>query len=202
MTTLQPDRGCNPPRYGKWLVWACRCKWQTYFLSVTVIRRDKEIDVAAGDVRMVILIQEKGHQQFLWPVLRQKPMDSNATGILGGWKGWDCLNDLISGQPYVELMFAPNCAGWCGNNSLKDTHIEVPALFLVSVCSALKPAVYEEVPQTPLTKLKISNQETDVTRYVLFCLISWYKKREPFESILINITLIYKDIWLFMCFLL
>ncbi|XP_041807926.1 inter-alpha-trypsin inhibitor heavy chain H3-like isoform X2 [Chelmon rostratus] len=79
--------------------------------SVTVIRRDKEIDVAAGDVRMVILIQEKGHQQFLWPVLRQKPMDSNATGIL-----------------------------------------------------ALKPAVYEEVPQTPLTKLKISNQETDVTR--------------------------------------
>ncbi|XP_070815893.1 uncharacterized protein [Chaetodon trifascialis] len=74
--------------------------------SVTVIRRDKEIDVTAGDIRMVILIHEEGHRQFLWPVIRQKPSDSSVTGIL-----------------------------------------------------ALKPAVYEEVLQTPLTKLKINNQD-------------------------------------------
>ncbi|KAM9361282.1 inter-alpha-trypsin inhibitor heavy chain H3-like [Symphorus nematophorus] len=79
--------------------------------SVTVIKRNKEVDVAAGGVRMVILIQDKGTASFLWPVLRQQPSDPNVTGIL-----------------------------------------------------ALKPAVYEEVQQTPSTKLKINNQEIDVTR--------------------------------------
>ena len=38
---------------------------------------------------------------------------------------------------------------------------------LSSVCPALKPAVYEEVQQTPSTKLKIEDQEVDVTRYIL-----------------------------------
>ncbi|XP_074492235.1 inter-alpha-trypsin inhibitor heavy chain H3-like isoform X4 [Sebastes fasciatus] len=79
--------------------------------SLTVIRRDKEVDVAAGDTRMVFLIHEKEGVKFLWPVLRQQPSDNNATGIL-----------------------------------------------------ALKPAVYEEVQQTPSTKLKIEDQEVDVTR--------------------------------------
>ncbi|KAI3370062.1 hypothetical protein L3Q82_024851 [Scortum barcoo] len=60
---------------------------------------------------MVILIHEQGGRKFFWPVLRQRPSDTNVTGIL-----------------------------------------------------ALKPAVYEEVQQTPSTKLKIKNQETDVTR--------------------------------------
>ncbi|XP_037626250.1 inter-alpha-trypsin inhibitor heavy chain H3-like isoform X10 [Sebastes umbrosus] len=79
--------------------------------SLTVIRRDKEVDVAAGDTRMVFLIHEKDGVKFLWPILRQQPSDNNATGIL-----------------------------------------------------ALKPAVYEEVQQTPSTKLKIKDQEVDVTR--------------------------------------
>uniref|UniRef100_A0A8C9ZUM7 Inter-alpha-trypsin inhibitor heavy chain H3-like n=2 Tax=Sander lucioperca TaxID=283035 RepID=A0A8C9ZUM7_SANLU len=79
--------------------------------SLTVIRRDKEIDVGAGDTRMVIYIHEKDGVEFLWPVLRQQPLDNNITGII-----------------------------------------------------ALKPAVYEEVQQTPSTKLKIKDQEIDVTR--------------------------------------
>ncbi|XP_018536979.1 inter-alpha-trypsin inhibitor heavy chain H3 isoform X8 [Lates calcarifer] len=79
--------------------------------SVTVIRRNKEVDVAAGDVRIIILTHEKDGKEFLWPVLRQQPSANNAEGIL-----------------------------------------------------ALKPPVYEEVQQTPLTKLKIKDQEVDVTR--------------------------------------
>ncbi|XP_062271371.1 inter-alpha-trypsin inhibitor heavy chain H3-like isoform X1 [Scomber scombrus] len=79
--------------------------------SVTVIRRDQEIDVTAGDTRMVILLHERNGRKFLWPVLRLKPSDSNAEGIL-----------------------------------------------------ALKPAIYEKVQQTPSTKLKIKDQEIDVTR--------------------------------------
>ncbi|XP_070759209.1 inter-alpha-trypsin inhibitor heavy chain H3-like [Enoplosus armatus] len=78
--------------------------------SVTVIRRDKEVDVAAGDTRMVIVIHEQGDKEFIWPVLRQQPSDNNVTGML-----------------------------------------------------ALKPAVYE-VQQTHSTKLKIKDQEIDVTR--------------------------------------
>ncbi|XP_022602555.1 inter-alpha-trypsin inhibitor heavy chain H3-like isoform X3 [Seriola dumerili] len=79
--------------------------------SVTVIKRNKEVDVAAGDIRIVILVHEKDGEKFLWPVLRQKPSDNNIEGIL-----------------------------------------------------VLKPAVYEEVQQTPLSKLKIKDQEIDVTR--------------------------------------
>ncbi|XP_078104716.1 inter-alpha-trypsin inhibitor heavy chain H3-like isoform X2 [Sander vitreus] len=79
--------------------------------SLTVIRRNKEIDVAAGDTRMVIYIHEKDGVEFFWPVLRQQPLDNNVSGII-----------------------------------------------------ALKPAVYEEVQQTPSTKLKIKDQEIDVTR--------------------------------------
>ncbi|XP_033994592.1 inter-alpha-trypsin inhibitor heavy chain H3-like isoform X5 [Trematomus bernacchii] len=77
--------------------------------SWTIIRRDKEIDVAGGDTHLVILIQGKDAQSFLWPVLRQQSSDS-AEGIL-----------------------------------------------------ALNP-VYEEVPQIPFTKLRIKDQEIDVTR--------------------------------------
>ncbi|XP_033994577.1 inter-alpha-trypsin inhibitor heavy chain H3-like isoform X3 [Trematomus bernacchii] len=77
--------------------------------SWTIIRRDKDIDVAGGDTHLVILIQGKDAQSFLWPVLRQQSSDS-AEGIL-----------------------------------------------------ALNP-VYEEVPQTPTTKLRIKDQEIDVTR--------------------------------------
>lgn len=148
-----------------------------------MIRRDKEIDVAAGDARIVILIHEKGGKNFLWPVLRQRPSDTNITGILGGWKGWICLYDFRSDQ-CVKSVFAPSCAGWWRNNSLKDTIfwccVPLSVSFLASLLHGLsslhpvlKPEVYEEVQQTPTTQLKINNQEIDVTRYILFCIISW-----------------------------
>uniref|UniRef100_UPI0037E95826 inter-alpha-trypsin inhibitor heavy chain H3-like n=1 Tax=Semicossyphus pulcher TaxID=241346 RepID=UPI0037E95826 len=79
--------------------------------SATVIRRDREIDVAVGDMRMVFLIHGKNFNQFLWPVMRQMPTDTNVTGLL-----------------------------------------------------ALKPAVYEEVQQSP-PKLMIDNKEIDVARH-------------------------------------
>ncbi|XP_051804395.1 inter-alpha-trypsin inhibitor heavy chain H3-like isoform X3 [Acanthochromis polyacanthus] len=78
--------------------------------SMTVIRRDKEIDVAAADARLVILVHQKNGKELLWPVLRQKPSATNMEGIL-----------------------------------------------------ALLPAVYEEVQQASLTKLKIKDQEISAT---------------------------------------
>uniref|UniRef100_A0AAQ5XZ33 Inter-alpha-trypsin inhibitor heavy chain H3-like n=1 Tax=Amphiprion ocellaris TaxID=80972 RepID=A0AAQ5XZ33_AMPOC len=50
--------------------------------SMTVIRRDKEIDVAAADARLIILVHQKNGEEFLWPVLRQKPSATNMEGIL------------------------------------------------------------------------------------------------------------------------
>ncbi|XP_060925183.1 inter-alpha-trypsin inhibitor heavy chain H3-like [Limanda limanda] len=50
--------------------------------SVTVIKRNKEVDVATGDIRIVILLHERHGEKFLWPVLRQHPSDNNAEGIL------------------------------------------------------------------------------------------------------------------------
>uniref|UniRef100_A0A3P8TA20 Inter-alpha-trypsin inhibitor heavy chain 3b, tandem duplicate 2 n=1 Tax=Amphiprion percula TaxID=161767 RepID=A0A3P8TA20_AMPPE len=50
--------------------------------SMTVIRRDKEIDVAAADARLIILVHQKNGKEFLWPVLRQKPSATNMEGIL------------------------------------------------------------------------------------------------------------------------
>ncbi|XP_040015419.1 inter-alpha-trypsin inhibitor heavy chain H4-like [Xiphias gladius] len=79
--------------------------------SVTVIKRNKEVDIAVGDIRIVIITHEKDGEEFLWPVLRQQPSGDNTEGIL-----------------------------------------------------VLKPAVYEEVQQTPSTKLKIKDQEIDAVR--------------------------------------
>lgn len=85
---------------------------------MTVIRRDKEIDVMAGDTRMVILLHEKNGKEFLWPVLRQKPSNSSAEGILGGWSLFSSLYtvrrlhylyDLTSGQQHIKSVFAPSC---------------------------------------------------------------------------------------------
>eukprot|EP00064_Thunnus_orientalis_P002560 superscaffoldBa00000193_g2567 len=50
--------------------------------SVTVIKRDKEVDVTAGDTRIVILLHQQNRKHLLWPVVRQQPPDSNAEGIL------------------------------------------------------------------------------------------------------------------------
>uniref|UniRef100_A0A3B4GWQ1 Inter-alpha-trypsin inhibitor heavy chain H3-like n=1 Tax=Pundamilia nyererei TaxID=303518 RepID=A0A3B4GWQ1_9CICH len=45
---------------------------------VTVIVRNNEIDVATGDMRMVIIVHENNGPKILWPVLRQRPSDNNA----------------------------------------------------------------------------------------------------------------------------
>uniref|UniRef100_A0A8C6WNR1 Uncharacterized protein n=1 Tax=Neogobius melanostomus TaxID=47308 RepID=A0A8C6WNR1_9GOBI len=50
--------------------------------SVTVIIRDKDIDVSIGDVRLVILGHEISGRKFLWPVFRQLPLDDKAEGVL------------------------------------------------------------------------------------------------------------------------
>lgn len=75
--------------------------------------------------------------------------------------------------------------------------LSVPAfhchfLIVCLLCPVLKPAVYEEVQQTPSTKLKIKDQEIDAVRYILFCIISWYNK-DIFERAIIIITLIHED---------
>ncbi|CAN9511769.1 unnamed protein product [Ophioblennius macclurei] len=50
--------------------------------SMTVIIRAKEIDIAAGDTRIIIIVHEQAGRKFLWPVLRQKPSVTNIEGIL------------------------------------------------------------------------------------------------------------------------
>ncbi|XP_029946897.1 inter-alpha-trypsin inhibitor heavy chain H3-like [Salarias fasciatus] len=50
--------------------------------SLTVITRSKEIDIAAGDARIVIIVHEKAGREFLWPVMRQKPSATNIEGLL------------------------------------------------------------------------------------------------------------------------
>lgn len=43
---------------------------------------------------------------------------------------------------------------------------QLSSLIVCTLCPALN-FVYEEVPQTPTTKLRIKDQEIDVTRYIL-----------------------------------
>uniref|UniRef100_A0A3P9C2Y9 Inter-alpha-trypsin inhibitor heavy chain H3-like n=1 Tax=Maylandia zebra TaxID=106582 RepID=A0A3P9C2Y9_9CICH len=51
--------------------------------SVTVIVRNNEIDVATGDMRMVIIVHENNGRKILWPVLRRHPSANNTDGLLG-----------------------------------------------------------------------------------------------------------------------
>ncbi|XP_062258267.1 inter-alpha-trypsin inhibitor heavy chain H3-like isoform X2 [Platichthys flesus] len=64
--------------------------------SVTVIKRNKEVDVATGDIRIVILLHERHGEKFLWPVLRRRPSDNNAEGILA-----------VKPAVYEELQTSP-----------------------------------------------------------------------------------------------
>ena len=59
-------------------------KWCVCLSSATVITRSNEIDVAAEDIRIVILIHFKDGKRFYWPVLRQRPSADDIEGILGG----------------------------------------------------------------------------------------------------------------------
>lgn len=106
-----------------------------------MIRRDKEVDVAVGDIRIVILIHLDG-KEFLWPVLRQRSSDSNVTGLLG---------------KRIERTLTFSCF-----NEM-DTEFTCPVTLLVF--SALQTVVYEELQQLP-KKLKIGDQEIGATRYV------------------------------------
>lgn len=171
--------------------------------SVTVIKRGKEIDIAAGNIRIVIFIHEQGGKKFLWPVLRQQPSDANVTGILGGWKGWFCLYVFISDE-YVESVFASMQLCRLMEKyvfvlvlcSFKCQCFSFITLCLSSVCPVLKPKIYVEVQQTPTTKLKINNQEIDVTRYNLLWIISWYKRAVSNSLIIITLIKIYEHLTL------
>ncbi|XP_070693139.1 inter-alpha-trypsin inhibitor heavy chain H3-like [Pempheris klunzingeri] len=77
--------------------------------SFTVIGRNREIDVSTGDTRMVILIQAKDGEDFLWPVLRQHPVDSNVTGILA-----------LKPPVYEEVQTTPSA-----KLKIKDQEIDV-----------------------------------------------------------------------------
>lgn len=55
----------------------------TFFFSLTVIMRLKDVDVAVEDMRLIILVHEKDGKKFLWPVLRQRPSADNIEGLLG-----------------------------------------------------------------------------------------------------------------------
>ncbi|XP_053724467.1 inter-alpha-trypsin inhibitor heavy chain H3-like isoform X2 [Synchiropus splendidus] len=48
----------------------------------TVTTRDKEIDIAVGDSRLVILRHERDGKRFLWPVLKVMPSGDDIHGIL------------------------------------------------------------------------------------------------------------------------
>lgn len=82
--------------------------------SVTVIRRDKEIDIAVGDTRIVILIHLHGAKEFLWPVLRQRPSDSSATGILSEWPENNFPSSCFGKRDRVfELLWPCWCSQLC-----------------------------------------------------------------------------------------
>lgn len=52
--------------------------------SLTVTKHNREVDVVAGDVRIVILLHESHGKPFLWPVLKERPNNNeNLEGILG-----------------------------------------------------------------------------------------------------------------------
>uniref|UniRef100_A0A3P9JRH3 Uncharacterized protein n=1 Tax=Oryzias latipes TaxID=8090 RepID=A0A3P9JRH3_ORYLA len=50
--------------------------------SATIIRTEKEIDIEAEDIRLIIYIHQKDGEHLLWPALRQIPSESNMDGLL------------------------------------------------------------------------------------------------------------------------
>uniref|UniRef100_A0A8C8G148 Inter-alpha-trypsin inhibitor heavy chain H3 n=1 Tax=Oncorhynchus tshawytscha TaxID=74940 RepID=A0A8C8G148_ONCTS len=51
--------------------------------SVSLILRDKEMDVTIASTRVVIMLYKRNGIKFLWPVLRQRPTGENIIGIMG-----------------------------------------------------------------------------------------------------------------------
>nr|XP_046196188.1 inter-alpha-trypsin inhibitor heavy chain H4-like isoform X2 [Oncorhynchus gorbuscha] len=50
--------------------------------SVSLILRDKEVDITIGLTRIIIMLYERNGIKFLWPVLRQRPTGGNIMGIM------------------------------------------------------------------------------------------------------------------------
>ncbi|XP_034143447.1 inter-alpha-trypsin inhibitor heavy chain H3-like isoform X2 [Esox lucius] len=50
--------------------------------SVSLILRDKEMDITTGSTRVIIMLYERDGNVFLWPVLRERPKGDNITGIM------------------------------------------------------------------------------------------------------------------------
>ncbi|XP_064859207.1 inter-alpha-trypsin inhibitor heavy chain H3-like isoform X1 [Oncorhynchus nerka] len=50
--------------------------------SVSLILRDKEVDITIGLTRIIIMLYERNGIKFLWPVLRQRPTGDNIIGIM------------------------------------------------------------------------------------------------------------------------
>ncbi|XP_059185251.1 inter-alpha-trypsin inhibitor heavy chain H3-like isoform X1 [Centropristis striata] len=96
--------------------------------SLSVIKRDKEIDVAVGDTRVVILIHVKDGEKFLWPVLRQQPLEGNVTGILA-----------LKPAVYEELQQTPSIQ-LCRANAVDYSIVSPPTLdcWLMSAESVLQ----------------------------------------------------------------
>ncbi|XP_014023086.1 inter-alpha-trypsin inhibitor heavy chain H3 isoform X2 [Salmo salar] len=49
--------------------------------SVSLILRDKEVDITIGSTRIIIMLYERNGIKFLWPALRQRPTGDNIMGI-------------------------------------------------------------------------------------------------------------------------
>ncbi|XP_029538242.1 inter-alpha-trypsin inhibitor heavy chain H3-like isoform X5 [Oncorhynchus nerka] len=50
--------------------------------SVSLILRDKEMDVTIASTRVVIMLYKRNGIKFLWPVLRQRPTGDNIIGLM------------------------------------------------------------------------------------------------------------------------
>ncbi|XP_057681954.1 inter-alpha-trypsin inhibitor heavy chain H3-like isoform X3 [Corythoichthys intestinalis] len=50
--------------------------------SATVITRNGEVDITIGEMHLIILHHRISGDQYLWPVVKQKPSHDNAEGIL------------------------------------------------------------------------------------------------------------------------
>ncbi|XP_030632208.1 inter-alpha-trypsin inhibitor heavy chain H3 isoform X1 [Chanos chanos] len=51
--------------------------------SVSLILRNKEMDVSMGNSRVVILLHEQDGNSFLWPAVRQRPSKTTLPGLFG-----------------------------------------------------------------------------------------------------------------------
>ncbi|XP_049589263.1 inter-alpha-trypsin inhibitor heavy chain H3-like isoform X3 [Syngnathus scovelli] len=72
----------NDGQVEQMIPWQAGQEETVIFGSVTVIKRNLEVDITVGETRLIILHHGSAGEEFLWPVLRQRPSDDNAGGIL------------------------------------------------------------------------------------------------------------------------